>query len=474
MATLFQPRHTLFFKFAGWLSLSILLGILTTVAVHSRISNKPTVQYLENMAIALSKDISRSLAMDIWNLDVRAIHNHFKGTAWDHLGLVDVKVRTEFKDVIYRKIWSDEADSIVRAEPVFYQGKIIGYIEVSVSKKRIFFIQNALEQSGFLILSTAFVLIWLVTLILLRLIIVRPLRKIIIALRKIASGDYGYQLPQSHNVEIDDMIREINAMSVEIQKHHSLLQNEIDVRRKAEQDLAALNRDLDQRVKDRTQQLRRMTSMLASAQDTEQRRIAEGLHDDVAQLLAAGRLKLRFLARCSDPEKTRQILDEVDGLITQANNRVRHLSFELASSTLARLGLRAALEELCEGMNKRYHVNFTMHCEHDPGAIREETATILFKAARELLFNVVKHAGTDDARIFLSKENQFIKLVVEDHGKGFQQQPNGHHTNAGSGLGLFGIRERLQEIGGTFLIESEPGKFTRAILLLPLMEESPL
>jgi signal transduction histidine kinase len=116
-------------------------------------------------------------------------------------------------------------------------------------------------------------------------------------------------------------------------------------------------------------------------------------------------------------------------------------------------------------------MHFTLQCDQDPGALHDETATILFKSARELLFNVVKHAETNAARVFLSKENHSIQLIVEDDGKGFQI-PNGDgHWHAGTGLGLFRIRERVQDIGGTIQIETEPGKFTRIILSLPTLEE---
>jgi len=211
--------------------------------------------------------------------------------------------------------------------------------------------------------------------------------------------------------------------------------------------------------------------MLASAQDAEQRRIAEGLHDDVAQLIAASRMRLHLLARCDSLDRLPRIVGETDELISQAYAHLRNLSFELASATLCRLGLRAALEELCEGMSKRYSVNFTVQCDQDPGVLHDETATILFKSARELLFNVVKHAKTDTARVLLSKENDSIKLIVEDNGRGFATPPDEGPWNAGTGLGLFGIRERVQDIGGTIRIESQPGKITRIILLLPTLEE---
>jgi len=559
--------------------------------------------YLENMADDLSREISKAVAEDVWNLDEKAIREYFSGNIWHHLGVNSVRVLTEFDDVIYSKKLVDEPEHIFHRQPVFHKGKVIGYVEILVSKNRLYDLQNALQWMGVIIVATALVLVLMVCMILVRLIIIRPLQETMAGLRKIASGEYGYRLPPGRTSEVDQINQEINIMSIEILNRRNLLESEIAVRRQAEQALSALNDDLDQRVKDRTQQLEesenrfrtifeeagdaiilvdiethdlldsnkaasgllgytreellrlnivdfyrpddvsnilnllkkqdgsdallaadmpikrkyggivhtdinafyirikgkqylagffrdvtarntaeqtrlehqrqlwRMAGMLATAQDAEQRRIAEGLHDDVAQLIAASRMKLQLMARCDNPDRVQRIVKETDELIAQAHERLRNLSFELASATLSRLGIRAALEELCEGMNTRYSVNFTFQCDQDPGVLHDETATILFKSARELLFNVVKHAETNVARVFLSKENHSIKLSVEDYGKGFMT-PNGDgQWNAGTGLGLFGIRERVQDIGGTIRIESEPGKYTRIILSLPTLDE---
>jgi PAS domain S-box-containing protein len=596
-------KRPIFLQLAGWLSISLVLGVLVAFWVQSRICRAPVELYLEKMAVDLSREISQAVAEDVWNLDEKAMREYFSGNIWRHLGVNSVRVLTEFEDEIYTAKFADEPDHIFHRQPVFHKGKVIGYVETFVSKNRLFVLQNALDRLGVIIVATALVMVLMVCMILVRLIIIRPLQKTIAGLRKIASGEYGYRLTPGRTSEIDQINQEINIMSVEILNRRNLLESEIVVRRKAEQALSALNEALDQRVKDRTQQLeesekrfrtlfeeagdaiilvdiethnivdsnkaasgllgytqgelhqlnivdfyqpvdfsnilellqktdgsdsllvsdipikqkgggivhtdinafyirikgkqylagffrdvtarnsqeqlrlehqrqlRRMAGMLAAAQDSEQRRIAEGLHDDVAQLLAAARMKLHLLARCDNPDRAQRIVNEMDELISQAHEHLRNLSFELASATLCRLGLRAALEELREGMNKRYSLNFTLQCDQDPGILHDETATILFKSARELLFNVVKHADTNFARVFLSKENHSIKLIVEDYGKGFKT-PNGDgHWNAGTGLGLFGIRERVQDIGGTIRIESEPGKFTRIILSLPTLDE---
>ena len=216
------------------------------------------------------------------------------------------------------------------------------------------------------------------------------------------------------------------------------------------------------------ERLRHLAAKLATAQDEEQRQIAEGLHDDVGQILTGASLKLAVLRRYRDPKESERLHGEIGGLLKQAHEKVRRLSFELASSTLHQVGLVEALEELCLSMEQRYGVHFILEGDDEVAPLDENSATVLFKAARELLFNVVKHAGVKKAIVSLRREGNTLKLVVEDHGTGFHQLPDQSDMGSCKGLGLFGIRERLRDLGGRMQIESEPGLCTCVTLWAPL------
>jgi len=228
--------------------------------------------------------------------------------------------------------------------------------------------------------------------------------------------------------------------------------------RKKTEELSAEQRD----------RLHKLAAKLASAQDEEQRRVAEGLHDDVAQLLTACSLNTGVAAKTDDAEERREALEDVLSLLQRTNEKVRLLSFELASSTLYRLGLREALEELCQSMSERYNVCFEVGGEPLTEELDEATATVLFKSARELLFNVVKHAGVSAATVSLHSDGGMLQLAVEDRGTGFPQTVEAEELDPGRGLGLFGIRERLADLGGRMRIESEAGVSTRVTLWAPI------
>ncbi|MFP4035759.1 MAG: PAS domain S-box protein, partial [Desulfovermiculus sp.] len=214
--------------------------------------------------------------------------------------------------------------------------------------------------------------------------------------------------------------------------------------------------------------LRALAAKLASAQDLEQRRIAEGLHDDVAQILSACGYKLSMIHGIQNIIQAHDITREAQDLINMANERIHELCFELTSSTLYKLGLRAAIEELCDSMGQRHGVDFLVQGDCHPHSLDEDSATVLFKAVRELLFNVVKHAGVKQASVTTSCDHNWLKIEVEDHGIGFSNQIGNEECNTGRGLGLFNIQERLRALGGKMHIESHPGKSTRVTIIAPL------
>jgi signal transduction histidine kinase len=137
------------------------------------------------------------------------------------------------------------------------------------------------------------------------------------------------------------------------------------------------------------------------------------------------------------------------------------------------VGLGPGLLELCEVMSRRYHMSFTLQGGDVVGKLEEDTEVILFKSVRELLFNVVKHAGVQEATISLSRTQKRLRVAVEDCGRGFEEGVRGRAKDLAQGLGLFAIRERLNSIGGTIQIESTPHVKTRVTVSVPLHPSSP-
>jgi PAS domain S-box-containing protein len=254
----------------------------------------------------------------------------------------------------------------------------------------------------------------------------------------------------------------------------AVLFSDITPRKLAEEEIRQLNRDLEVRVQQRTTELRasearlrHLAAQLATAQDEEQQRIAEALHDDVAQILAASSVKLAVATLSPDLTSTRKYLGELTALLDEANEKVRLMSFELGT-TLYRLGLDEALRELAESIEERHGIRTVVTSDGGGRRLDSAAAVVLYKATRELLFNVVKHAGIHEASVVVRAEGGWLTVAVEDRGKGFTAPPGAAGSGIGTGLGLFGIRERVGDLGGSVRIESEPGVRTCVTLTVPL------
>jgi len=231
--------------------------------------------------------------------------------------------------------------------------------------------------------------------------------------------------------------------------------------RAAEESLKALNATLEDRVAQRTRELQQLAVELTRAEQSERRRLAQILHDDLQQILVAARLRLDTLRRRRpdlDPD-----LDGLDTLVREAIAGARAITVQLSPPVLFERGLNAALEWLAQRMFELHRVTvaFTPSLEAEPE--REELGALLFEVARELLFNVAKHAHVNAASVTLSREaDGSVALRVVDAGAGFDPALSG-----GPGFGLPSVRHRLELVGGTLRIDSAPGAGTRTEAVVP-------
>lgn len=256
---------------------------------------------------------------------------------------------------------------------------------------------------------------------------------------------------------------------------------DITDRKHAEEQLQQWTVELETRVDERTQALQRsqarlraLASDLSMTEQQERRRLATELHDYLAQLLVVGRMKLSQARPHIKDQKAQQLLGETDDVLTQSLNYTRSLVAELSPQILYQFGLPAALKWLA-GQMKTHGLVVTIRSEVERLPMAEERAVILYQSARELLFNVVKHAGTGEAEITLlvSPEHWAI-ITVTDHGRGFNpdtlQETDRDHPGQ---FGLFNVQERVEAIGGHLSLLSAEGRGTAVTITVPVDTSSP-
>ncbi len=249
----------------------------------------------------------------------------------------------------------------------------------------------------------------------------------------------------------------------------AVFSSDITDRKQAELKLQQANADLENKVQERTAQLRALASELTLAEQRERKRIAGILHDDLQQLLIAARYNLGGLFKSKQPQ-TLQLAAQVDDLLAQSVKRSRLLSVELSPPILQTGGLVPALEWLSSWMETHHglSVAFSVHGRGAPQ--QEDMGALLFQVTRELLLNIVKHAHVKTASLEVTQDKRTFQIVVSDQGVGFDPALLAKRPANAIGFGLLGIRERMDLLKGRLEIESAPGQGSRFTLVTPCAE----
>jgi PAS domain S-box-containing protein len=235
-------------------------------------------------------------------------------------------------------------------------------------------------------------------------------------------------------------------------------------RRRSEEHVQALNRELRQRLSQleesrrlielRTIELQKLSGQLLHIQDEERRRIARELHDDLGQQLSA----LKMLMQ--NPQDKDEALRTADRAVAS----VRNLSYLLHPPLLDETGLRSALYWYAEGLTKRSGIRVSLSVKPQifPRLSKEIEMTI-FRVVQEALTNVYRHAESDSARVEIDKQSEWVFVRVRDHGKGLPREMDGKMLLPNMGVGIAGMRERMRQLGGELtLSRAEPGTLLEA------------
>jgi signal transduction histidine kinase len=198
--------------------------------------------------------------------------------------------------------------------------------------------------------------------------------------------------------------------------------------------------------------------------EEEIKRIAYAVHDEAGQVLVAVHLALASLA-AELPDKQEQIR-ELEGLLNKVEQQLRRYSHELRPTVLDDLGWIPAIQFLAESVSKRTHLLIQVKAAF-AGRLPGATETALYRIAQEALTNASKHAKATRVWIQVRREDGTLCCSIRDDGEGFDIRAV-HAKGKRRGLGLIGIQERLNAVGGTLSINSAPGRGTKLLIRIPL------
>ncbi len=264
----------------------------------------------------------------------------------------------------------------------------------------------------------------------------------------------------------EELERKVAERTADLTRLVDSLQEEVRQRVLTEADLKASHEQL----KIRESQLRALAGEITRAEQRERLRLATILHDEIQQLLVAIRLQVDLLGR-DEREPIRETARDVRGLVGRCLDITRSLTGELHPPVLQLEGLTAAIEWIARAMMEKHGLRVDLRIEDEIPTLAEDVKILLFEAARELLFNVVKHARAESATVSLRRTSgSAVELTVSDEGLGFDPQELDRAGHDGSGFGLVGIRERLGLVGGVLDIVAAPGRGSRFALTIPVTQ----
>jgi two-component system sensor histidine kinase UhpB len=227
---------------------------------------------------------------------------------------------------------------------------------------------------------------------------------------------------------------------------------------------ATFNMMLDSAEAYRTR-LRDVAARALSAQEDERRRIAQELHDGIAQTLAALRVRLR-VARATQGEARAETLERIGADIGAATEEIRRIAQGLRPPALDMLGLSPAIESYARSVAETSGLTIQTDIAATDGMLSPEAELALYRIVQEALSNVARHSQARSARVDLEVRRNAVHVVVSDTGRGFSVE----EEMARGGLGLFGMQERGAYLGGTVEIDSTPGQGTRVRVTIPTLE----
>lgn len=237
--------------------------------------------------------------------------------------------------------------------------------------------------------------------------------------------------------------------------------------------LQAWSAELEDRVAERTREIagysKMLTTRVLQAQEEERKRIARELHDDTAQSLSTLLINLDLIAPEVPLGNTvfREGFERVREITQRTLDATRALSHDLRPTILDDFGLVAALHWFADEYTQTFGVPIDVHVAQANDSLTPEMELALFRIAQEALTNSGKYAEATHAYLALTIHDGRARLVVEDRGKGFEPSDRLGPTRQG-GLGLYGMQERAELLGGTLEIESTPAHGTRITAIIPL------
>lgn len=201
------------------------------------------------------------------------------------------------------------------------------------------------------------------------------------------------------------------------------------------------------------------------AQEDERKRISRELHDSVAQEVLSSLLEIQLVKYLPNEEAIHEKLQQIEGSLSRLLDDISNMSVELRPASLDDLGIEAAFRSHFSWIEKNYGLEIHYTSEINGQRYNSEIETVIYRVGQEAILNALKYADVDEIFVHLYEADDNVMLHIIDQGNGFNLA---NYNAKGTGLGLFGMKERTALVNGIIQIDTEIGKGTKVVLSVPI------
>lgn len=282
-----------------------------------------------------------------------------------------------------------------------------------------------------------------------------------------------HRIAQETNVQMDRLNRALRQRSAALTVSNQQLKQEIAQRRSAQEALRKSEQHyalLLEQSRHMQEQLRLLSRQLLSAQEEERKKISRELHDVIAQTLTSINLQLASLKTKAtlNTKGLERSIARTQRLVGHSVAIVHRFARELRPTVLDDLGLVPALHSFMKSFTEETGIRASLSAFAGLKQVNSDKRTVLYRVAQEALTNVARHSRASRAEVKIQKLDGAICMTIKDDGKGFQEEQV-MRAKRGKRLGLLGMRERLEMVGGNFTVTSTSGKGTTVLAKVPLI-----
>jgi signal transduction histidine kinase len=282
----------------------------------------------------------------------------------------------------------------------------------------------------------------------------------------------SHRAAREKNIQLKAAVDKLSQRSVELAESNKELKREIQRRVQVERNLKISETTTSELLKESLllqQELRFLSRRLLTAQEEERKRISRELHDVVAQTLTGINIRLAALTLQTHANSTEihEKIEITQRLVEQSVDIVHRFARDLRPTVLDDLGLIAALKSYLNDFTSRSGIMGSLNAFPSVEKLTSEEKTVLYRVAQEALVNITRHSKATRATVTIRKSRDGVRMQIHDDGKGFKVSAR-RISKGSERLGLLGMRERVEMVGGRFYVESEPGKGTTIQADLPL------